>query len=108
MLSRRSLFKAAAASLLAVPLGIAAGDDSQAQSAPTSRPPDPRREPRPTPRRGYTWIPGHWAWLPRRGWVWTAGHWEPSRRGFEFVGPRWVFRRGQWIYEPGRWVRSWR
>lgn len=108
MLSRRSLLKAVAASLLAVPLGVAGLSDAQAQSVPTSRPPAPRREPRPAPRRGYTWVPGHWAWKPRRGWVWTAGHWEESRRGFEFVGPRWVLRRGQWVYEPGRWVRTWR
>lgn len=106
--SRRSLLKVLAASLIAAPLGVAAATDANAQAFPTSRPPAPRREPRPAPRRGYTWVPGHWAWLPRRGWVWTPGHWEENRRGFEYVGPRWVFRRGQWVYEPGRWVRSWR
>ncbi|UOK73240.1 hypothetical protein [Ancylobacter polymorphus] len=107
MLSRRSLLKVAAA-LLSAPLGIAAHQTAQAQSAPTSPPPAPRREPRPAPRRGYAWVPGHWAWWPGRGWVWSAGHWEENRRGFEYVGPRWVLRRGQWVYEPGRWVRSWR
>lgn len=107
MLNRRSLLASLLAGALA-PLALSA--DAQAQPAPTSRPPAPRREARPpSPGRGYDWIPGHWSWDRRRGWVWNRGYWERRRIGFEFVGPRWVLRRGQWVYEPGRWVpaRRW-
>lgn len=114
MISRRSLFKGLAAATLAAPLGVALVTSADAQwgappppAGPPGAPPRPRREPRPAPRRGYTWIPGHWAWAGRRGWVWTPGHWEENRRGFNYVGPRWVLRRGQWVFEPGRWVRAW-
>lgn len=110
MISRRSLFKALAAAALAAPLGSALVTTADAQwgaPPPPGAPPPVRREPRPAPRRGYTWIPGHWAWAGRRGWVWTPGHWEENRRGFNYVGPRWVLRRGQWVFEPGRWVRAW-
>lgn len=110
MLSRRSLFKSLLAAALAAPAGVVLTSTADAQwgvPGPRMAPPPPRREPRPRPRRGYTWVPGHWNWSPRRGWVWAPGHWEENRRGFTYVGPRWVFRRGQWVFEPGRWVRSW-
>ncbi|MCS0495562.1 hypothetical protein NVS89_10670 [Ancylobacter sp. MQZ15Z-1] len=106
MLSRRSLLGHLATALPAAVLPLA-GAEAQGVPAPRSAPPPPRREPRPAPRRGYTWVPGHWNWTARRNWVWEPGHWEENRRGFTYAGPRWVLRRGQWVFEPGRWVRSW-
>ncbi|MDF2999311.1 MAG: hypothetical protein K0R27_4948 [Xanthobacteraceae bacterium] len=111
MLSRRSLFKGLLAAALAAPAGAVLTSTADAQwgavPGPRMAPPPPRRESRPARRRGYTWVPGHWNWSARRGWVWAPGHWEENRRGFTYVGPRWVLRRGQWVFEPGRWVRSW-
>lgn len=104
MLSRRSLLTALA-SLAAAPLAlVATGDDAGAQARPHGAPPAARREVRPPPKRGYTWVPGHWTWDARRGWVWNAGYFERNRVGFRLTGPRWVLRRGQWVYEPVRWV----
>ncbi|MFT0860820.1 hypothetical protein [Ancylobacter sp. G4_0304] len=108
MLSRRSLFKVLFAAA-AVPLAAGLSSEAEAQYVgPRGAPPPPRREPRPPARRGYTWVPGHWAWRRGPGWVWMPGYWEQNRRGFVYVGPRWVLRRGQWVYEPGRWVRQMR
>lgn len=109
MISRRSLFKYLAASAVAAPLAATAlTSEAEAQVVvvnPQGPPPPLRREVRPAARRGYTWVPGHWAWRRGPGWVWMPGYWETNRRGFTFVGPRWVLRRGVWVYEPGRWVR---
>ena len=104
MISRRSLFKTLLSTVALAPLAVVGlASETQAQ---TRNPPPPYFEARPLPRRGYTWVPGHWNWTGARGWVWQGGHWEENRRGFNFVGPRWVLRRGQWVYEPGRWVRA--
>ncbi|WAC26951.1 hypothetical protein [Ancylobacter sp. SL191] len=118
MISRRSLLRGFLATALTAPLGLALMQEADAQPAPPpgspppgatppGPPPPPRREPRPAPRRGYIWVPGHWTWSARHRWVWVPGHWDEARRGFNFVGPRWVLRRGRWVYEPGRWVRAW-
>ena len=37
-------------------------------------PPEPGVEVMPEPRRGRTWVAGHWEWQNRRH-VWVAGHW---------------------------------
>lgn len=108
MLTRRSLLTSLLAACALGPLGIAtSSSEAEAQARPNRAPPPPRRERRPPPRRGYTWIPGHWSWNRRHGWVWSPGFWDRNRPHHRFVGPRWVFRRGQWVYEPGRWVRAW-
>jgi hypothetical protein len=63
MLSRRSLFKSLLAAALAAPAGAVLTSTADAQwgvPGPRMAPPPPRREPRPRPRRGYTWVPGHW------------------------------------------------
>ncbi|GAB4066011.1 hypothetical protein GCM10028812_12330 [Ancylobacter sonchi] len=107
MINRRSLLAGLFSAAALAPLALGTASEAEAQARPMAPPPPPRRERRPPPRRGYTWVPGHWNWRRGPGWVWQPGYWEPNRRGFTYVGPRWVLRRGAWVYEPGRWVRSW-
>ncbi len=104
------LCAAAALPLLLAPAGEAAAQQwrppSQRSTAPSLNPvPQPRNEPRPAPRRGYIWVPGHWGWTASQGRVWTAGRWEKDRPGWRFVGPQWTLRGGEWVFVPGRWVR---
>ena len=47
-------------------------------------PPEPYVEVVPEPRRGYTWVEGHWEWRDRRH-VWVAGHWGIK----QFDGVKW-------------------
>jgi len=114
MLSRRGLFR----SLLAAGAGALVGAEAASaqqwvppnarSQAPTRipPPPPPRNTRVPPPRRGYTWVPGYWAWSSRRrAYVWHEGYWTRSRPGYRYVGPQWVFRGGQWVFIPGRWVR---
>jgi hypothetical protein len=86
MLNRRSLllgfFGAAVAGLVAASLP----DDVEAQTNPRHRRPPPRRPPRPRferrprPRRGYRWTSGRWVWNhTRRRYVWFPGRWVRRR-----------------------------
>ncbi|QIB35348.1 YXWGXW repeat-containing protein [Ancylobacter pratisalsi] len=103
MLTRRSLLSLLATAVAAVPLGLAATDEVEAQVV-MMAPPPLRREPRPAARRGWVWVPGYWTWSRGR-WVWEPGRWVRARPGFRYAGPSWVRRRGGWVYVPGRWVR---
>lgn len=77
-LSRRSFFGFLGAGALTV-AGISAADAAIVVHRDRHAPPPPRFEHRPSPRRGWAWQPGHWAWS-RRGWVWVPGHWTRVRR----------------------------
>jgi WXXGXW repeat (2 copies) len=68
-------------------------------------PPPPRREAVPPPRRGYTWVPGHWDWNGRRH-TWVAGTWIRARPGYAYAQPRWIERDGRWEMRRGYWRRG--
>ena len=77
--SRRSFFGLLGAGALTA-LGVSASEAEAQVVIYTDRhsPPPLRFEDRPMPRRGWDWVPGHWAWR-RRGWVWVPGHWARVR-----------------------------
>ncbi|BCP51850.1 hypothetical protein K32_04670 [Kaistia sp. 32K] len=98
------------AAAAAAPLATIAAGEAEAQSwggpgsGPNGRPPQPRMERRPPPRRGYVWVPGHWQWSRGR-YVWVSGGWERSRPGWRHRDPQWVWRNGRWVFIQGGWYR---
>lgn len=68
------------------------------------QPPPPRQEAVPAPRRGYEWAGGHWEWR-RNQHVWVAGHWVKARPGYAYNAPRWEQRGDRWVMQPGRYER---
>ena len=71
----------------------------------TTAPPAARDEAIPAPRRGSTWVPGHWDWRNQRH-VWVRGSWMQVRRGYAYEPHSWVEDNGRWRQQPGHWVRS--
>lgn len=67
------------------------------------RAPPARRVERWAPRRGYTWVGGHWDW---RGndYVWVSGRYERERRGQRWRDRRWEMRDGAYVVVDGGWV----
>lgn len=67
-------------------------------------PPPPPVERPGRPRRGFTWVPGHWEWAPRAGtYAWIPGHWERSLPGRLYVPGHWDRRPRGWVWIPGYW-----
>jgi hypothetical protein len=68
-------------------------------------PPAPRHEVVPSPRVGYVWAPGHWAW--RNGdWRWIPGHYVREKRGYYWHPGHWVERDGRWAFVQPGWRRE--
>jgi hypothetical protein len=67
-------------------------------------PPAPIVEAPPSPRVGFVWAPGFYAWRGGRH-VWVRGHWIRERPGFHWVPDAWVPAGPHWHYVPGHWVR---
>ncbi len=63
----------------------------------------------PSPRPGFVWAPGYWAW-DGRSYLWVEGHWMKARPGYYWVPDGWehhVEERGEhWHYAPGHWKRE--
>jgi hypothetical protein len=68
-------------------------------------PPAVRAERVPAPRRGYTWINGHWEWRNNHH-VWVRGTWVRNRQGYTYNQPTWVERDGRWEMQRGAWRRG--
>jgi hypothetical protein len=68
-------------------------------------PPALRAERVPEPRRGYTWINGHWEWRNNHH-VWVRGTWVRNRHGYYYNQPTWVERDGRWEMQRGAWRRG--
>ena len=103
LISRRNLLRGLFAAAAVAPVAALSTGEAEAQTM-WMAPPSARREPMPPPRRGYTWIPGHWGW--RRGaYVWVPGRWVANRPGWRYAQPRWVRRGFRWVFVPGGWVR---
>ena len=68
-------------------------------------PPALRYEAIPAARRGYEWVPGHWAWNGRR-YTWQRGHHERVRAGYVYTQPVWREDRNGWAYQRGGWTRA--
>ncbi|MET0856493.1 MAG: hypothetical protein ABWY27_07075 [Telluria sp.] len=68
-------------------------------------PPALRAERVPQPRRGYTWINGHWEWKHHKH-VWVRGTWVRDRRGHFYNQPTWAERDGRWEMQRGAWQRG--
>jgi hypothetical protein len=66
------------------------------------RPPVPRVEVVPAPRRGFVWAPGFWEWRGREH-VWVGGHWERERRGHHWIPAHWDEHGGHYRFEEGHW-----
>ena len=90
-----SLF--AASTAIAAPLATAAVDITVGVA-----PPAPRYEAVPSPRAGYTWAPGYWAWDNQR-YVWRSGEWMPERHGHHWVAHNWEHRGDRWYFHEGHW-----
>ena len=70
-------------------------------------PPAPRYEVAPAPRRGQSWVPGHWEWRPRRQqYVWIPGNFITVRPGYRYAQPKWVREGNRWGYHSGGWERE--
>jgi hypothetical protein len=70
-----------------------------------SRPPPPRYERVPPPRRGYVWAPGYWNWDGGR-YAWFGGHWYPARPGYIYRPPVWRPYGHGWRIERETWHRD--
>lgn len=68
-------------------------------------PPPLRAERVPEPRRGQTWLAGHWEWRNKHH-VWVGGTWIRDRRGYHYNAPAWAERNGRWEMTRGAWVRG--
>jgi hypothetical protein len=68
-------------------------------------PPPPREEAAPAPRRGYTWVAGHWEWRNNKH-MWVRGTWIRERRGYHYTQPTWVENGGRWEMKRGGWARG--
>lgn len=71
----------------------------------TQAPPPPRHEAVPGPRRGMTWVPGHWEWRGHRH-VWKSGYWVKVRPGYHYRPAQWHEREGRWYMQSGGWDRD--
>src|SRR3977135_2057783 len=58
-------------------------------------PPAPRYEVVPTPRHGYVWAPGYWAWNGHKH-EWRGGRWMRERHGEHWVAQNWEHRGDRW------------
>jgi hypothetical protein len=65
-------------------------------------PPPARFETVPRGRRGYYWVPGHYAW--RGSWRWIPGAWIPRRPGCGWVPPHWQWYPYGWVWLEGYWA----
>ena len=93
---------AMAAGGLFITAPAAAGVDVHVGIQVATRPPPPRYELTPAPRRGYVWSPGYWNWTGVR-YVWTPGTWYPVRTGYDWYAPAWVQMGGSWRFREGYW-----
>ncbi len=66
------------------------------------QPPPPRSERVPHARRGYHWVPGHYAW--RGSWAWMPGLWIVLQPGCGWVPPHWQWFSYGWVWLEGYWV----
>ncbi|MEJ7603716.1 MAG: hypothetical protein WKG01_37860 [Kofleriaceae bacterium] len=64
--------------------------------------PPPNREERVTPRRGYSWVAGHWEWRRNR-WEWRAGRFEREQQGKRWRRDRWDKRGDVYVRVDGGW-----
>src|SRR5260221_9180116 len=62
-------------------------------------PPPARYEGTPSPRAGYVWAPGYWAWSGH-AYNWVPGSFIVERRGHWLAG-RWEQVGAQWHYASG-------
>lgn len=69
------------------------------------RPPPPRVEQVPPPRRGMVWSAGHYEWRGGRH-VWMRGTWIRARPGYAYRSPEWRENNGRWEYRRGAWDRD--
>jgi hypothetical protein len=69
------------------------------------RPPPPRYERVPPPRRGYVWAPGRYE-ARGRGHAWVGGSWMRARPGYAYRQPEWRERGGRWEQRRGGWDRD--
>lgn len=68
-------------------------------------PPARRYEPVPSPRAGFVWVEGFWAWNGRRH-EWVGGHWEAVRPGYFYRQPHWAHEGDHWRFREGIWERE--
>jgi hypothetical protein len=71
-------------------------------SGPTQAPPPPRAEGHGSPKDGYVWASGRWAWQTDR-YEWLPGHWEHARPALTWVDGRWEQHGNVWVYLEGGW-----
>jgi hypothetical protein len=93
------------AALVAGSLGSITLPSSAAVVVVREAPPPLRAETVPAPRRGYTWINGHWEWRNHRH-VWVRGTWIRERHGYHYNQPTWAERDGRWEMTRGGWARG--
>ena len=69
--------------------------------------PPPLREERFDPRRGQTFVRGHWEWdADDSNWDWVPGHFERERQGRRWREERWENRNGEWVLVNGGWEEA--
>jgi len=56
-------------------------------------------------REGYVWAPGYYTYADSK-YVWTKGRYVQSRKGFRYIGPKWVQEDGRWTLYPEQWVKN--
>ncbi|MCW2665031.1 MAG: hypothetical protein JWP83_6183 [Mycobacterium sp.] len=93
------------AALVAGSLGSVALPSSAAVVVVREAPPALRAERTPEPRRGYTWVAGHWEWRNNHH-VWVRGNWLRDRHGYVYHQPAWTERDGRWEMTRGNWARG--
>ena len=76
----------------------------------TTAPPAPQVEVVPTPRTGYVWTSGYWAWNNDLGhYEWIKGHWVEERTGEHWVPDKWTQdadHPNHWHFKPGHWEQD--
>ncbi len=93
-----------AASLAAMPLGVAMplGAAFAQPAYPPLPPPRVERVP-PPPGGAYIWEPGHWQWDGVR-YAWEPGHYIARRAEYRRWEPgHWAARGGAWVWVPPHW-----
>ncbi len=93
------------ATLVAGSLGSVTLPSSAAVVVVREAPPALRVERTPEPRRGYSWVAGHWEWRNSHH-QWVRGTWMRDRVGYYYNAPTWAERDGRWEMSRGNWVRG--
>jgi YXWGXW repeat-containing protein len=71
-------------------------------SGPTQAPPPPRAEVHGTPKEGFAWVGGRWAWQADH-YEWLPGHWERVQARLTWYDGRWEQHGNVWVYIEGGW-----